>query len=296
MSDFWSWYVAIITVANILACYWLIKWASKTHANEAAQGDVTGHKWDDDLEEYNNPLPRWWLWLFYFTIVFALVYLVLYPGLGNYKGTLNWTQTGQYDDEIKHANETYDPIFAEFAKQDIPTLAKNENATKVGQRLFLNYCATCHASDAGGARGFPNLTDNDWLWGGDATSIKNTILDGKIGAMPPWEAALGEQGVKDVTQYVISLSGRKHDAAMATAGKTKFDMMCFACHGADGKGSTISSAPDLTDNIWLYGGSAGVIAQSIAKGRTGVMPAHRDFLGENKVHVLSAYIYSLRNQ
>ncbi|MCW8899917.1 MAG: cytochrome-c oxidase, cbb3-type subunit III [Gammaproteobacteria bacterium] len=296
MSDFWSGWIAVISIANILACYWLIKWASKPHANEAAQGDVTGHKWDDDLEEYNNPMPRWWLWLFYFTIVFSLVYLALYPGLGNYKGTLGWSQTGQYDEEIQHAKNTYDPIFAEFAKKDIATLAKDTNATKVGQRLFLNYCATCHASDAGGARGFPNLADNDWLWGSDAENIKTTILDGRIGAMPPWEAAIGEQGVKDVTQYVISLSGRKHDAAMATAGKAQFDVMCVACHGADGKGNKLLGAPDLTDNIWLYGGSAGVIAQTIAKGRTGIMPAHRDFLGEDKVHLLSAYIYSLRNQ
>ena len=166
----------------------------------------------------------------------------------------------------------------------------------MGQRLFLNYCATCHASDAGGARGFPNLADNDWLWGGSASEIKNTILHGRVGAMPPWEAALGEQGVKDVAQYVISLSGRKHDAALATAGKAKFDMMCIGCHGADGKGNKAMGAPNLTDKVWLYGASAGVITQTIAKGRTGVMPAHRDFLGEDKVHVLSAYIYSLRNQ
>ena len=296
MSDFWSWYIAIITVANILACYWLIKWASKTRANEAAQGNVTGHKWDDDLEEYNNPLPRWWLWLFYLTIVFGLAYLVLYPGLGNYKGTLGWSQTGQYDDEITHANQTYDPIFAAYAKQDIATLAKDTNATKIGQRLFLNYCATCHASDAGGARGFPNLADNDWIWGGDASDIKTTILNGRIGAMPPWEAVIGNQGVKDVTQYVISLSGRKHDAAMAKAGKVKFNVMCVACHGADGKGNKTIGAPNLTDNVWLYGGSAGIIAQSIAKGRTGVMPANKDFLGEDKAHLLAAYIYSLSNK
>ena len=296
MSDFWSWYISIITIANIVACYWLIKWASKKNSNEAAQGEVTGHKWDGDLEEFNNPLPRWWLWLFYLTMVFGFAYLALYPGLGNYKGTLGWTQTGQYDEEIQHAKNTYDPIFAEFAKKDIPTLAKDSNATKIGQRLFLNYCATCHASDAGGARGFPNLADNDWLWGGKASDIKASILNGRMGTMPAWEGALGEQGVKDVTQYVVSLSGRKHDAAMATAGKSKFDMMCVACHGADAKGNKAMGAPDLTDKVWLYGASAGTIAQSIAKGRAGVMPAHRDFLGEDKAHLLAAYIYSLSNK
>lgn len=296
MSDFWSGYIAIITIANILACLWLIKWASKKRNDEAAQGDVTGHKWDDDLEEYNNPLPRWWLWLFYLTILFGFIYLALYPGLGNFKGKLGWSQTGQYEDEIKYANKTYDPIFAQYAKQDIATLAKDLNATKIGQRLFLNHCATCHASDAGGARGFPNLTDNDWIWGGDANSIKTTILDGRVGAMPPWEAVIGKQGVKDVTQYVISLSGRQHDAAMAAAGKTQYQTMCVACHGANGKGNTAIGAPNLTDNVWLYGASTGSIEQSIAKGRTGVMPANRDFLGEDKAHLLTAYIYSLSNK
>ena len=296
MSDFWSAYIAILTIANILACYWLIQWASKKKQGESKQGEVTGHKWDGDLEEYNNPLPRWWLWLFYLTILFGFAYLALYPGLGNYKGTLGWSQTGQYDEEIKEANAIYDPIFKGYAKQDIASLAKNDEAIKVGQRLFLNYCATCHASDAGGARGFPNLTDHDWLWGGEANTIKTSILDGRMGIMPPWEAVIGNQGVKDVTQYVISLSGREHDAAMAKAGKAQFNVMCIACHGADGKGNKALGAPNLTDNVWLYGGSAGVIAQSIAKGRTGVMPAHRDFLGEDKAHLLAAYIYSLSNK
>ena len=295
MSSFWSGYVAIITVANILACLWLIRWASKRRNNEAAEGDVTGHKWDDTLEEFNNPLPRWWLWLFYITIVFGLAYIALYPGLGNYAGKFGWTQADQYNEEIKQANAKYDPIFANFAKQDIASLAKDDKAVKVGQRLFLNYCATCHASDAGGAKGFPNLRDNDWLWGGSASAIKTTILEGRMGVMPPWEAVLQASGVENVTQYVLSLSDRKHDASKAAAGKTQFDTFCAACHSADGKGNQALGAPNLTDNTWLYGGSAGAIAQSIAKGRTGVMPAHSDFLGENKSHVLAAYIYSLSN-
>jgi cytochrome c oxidase cbb3-type subunit 3 len=295
MSNFWSWYIALITLGNIVACYWLIRWASKKRSGEAAQGAVTGHKWDDTLEEYNNPLPRWWLWLFYLTIVFGFVYLALYPGLGNYAGKLGWTSTGQYNDEIKQANAKFDPIFAAYAKKDIPTLAKDTKATKIGQRLFLNYCAVCHASDAGGAKGFPNLTDKDWLWGGSAGNIETTILDGRMSAMPAWKTIIGDEGVKNVTQYVISLSGRKNDEAKAAAGKTVFGTMCVACHGADGKGNTAMGAPNLTDNIWLYGGSAGVIAQTIANGRNGMMPAHREFLGEDKVHLLAAYIYSLSN-
>jgi cytochrome c oxidase cbb3-type subunit 3 len=293
MSSFWSWWVIIITVGNIVACYWLIKWASKPRVGEAATGDVTGHKWDENLEEFNNPLPRWWLWLFYITIVFGLVYIVLYPGAGNFAGTLGWTSTGQYDTEIEKADAKYNPIFAAFAKQSVEDLAKDANAVKVGQRLFLNYCATCHGSTATGAVGFPNLTDNDWLYGGSADAIKTSILNGRVGVMPPWEAALGEQGLDEMTQYVISLGGRNHDAQLAAAGKAKFDTMCVACHGVDGTGNQAIGAPNLTDNNWLYGGSAGVIRQTLAKGRNGVMPAHRDFLGEDKVHVLAAYIYSL---
>lgn len=295
MSSFWSWYIALITLGNIVACYWLIKWASKKKSGEAAQGAVTGHKWDDTLEEYNNPLPRWWLWLFYITIIFSLIYLALYPGLGNFQGKLGWSQTGQYDSEIKQANEKFDPIFSEYAKKDIAVLAKDAHATKIGQRLFLNYCATCHASDAGGSKGFPSLKDNDWLWGETASDIKTSILNGRMGIMPPWQAVIGDAGVANVTQYVISLSGRDHDATKASAGMETYNTMCIACHGADGKGNIAMGAPNLTDNIWLYGGSAGVIAQSIAQGRTGTMPAHRDFLGEDKAQLLAAYIYSLRN-
>jgi cytochrome c oxidase cbb3-type subunit 3 len=292
MSTFWSWYVAVITVANIVACYWLIKWASKRRSGEAAEGDVTGHTWDGNLQEYNNPLPNWWLWLFYITIVFGLVYLALYPGLGNYKGVLKWTSTGQYQDEMAAAKQTYGPIFAGYAKMTIPALAKDAKAMEAGQRLFLTYCATCHGSDAGGARGFPNLTDNDWLWGGDPKSIQTTILNGRNGIMPS-HAHLGEPAIDNVVAYVMSLSGREADPAKVSAGQKVFAQNCAVCHGPDGKGQTIMGAPNLTDNTWLYGGSPGVIKQTVTNGRNGKMPAHKEFLGEDKVHLLAAYVYSL---
>ena len=295
MSTFWSWYVAILTVANIVGCYWLIKWATKTHSGEAKEGDVTGHTWDEDLQEYNNPLPRWWLWLFYLTMVFGLLYIALYPGLGGYKGSYGWTQASQYEAEMKKAEQTYGPLFANFAKQDIPTLAKDAKAKQIGQRLFINYCSTCHGSDAGGAPGFPNLADNDWLYGSTPEDIKNSILTGRSGVMPAMGSALGDEGVKEVTAYVMSLSGRNTDSDLAAKGKPKFEAMCAACHQADGKGNNLIGAPNLTDNIWLYGGSAGVIAKSIRDGRNGIMPSHRDFLGEDKGHLLAAYIYSLRS-
>ncbi|MFA7386201.1 MAG: cytochrome-c oxidase, cbb3-type subunit III [Thiohalobacteraceae bacterium] len=292
-SEFWNWWVILLTLGNILACWWLIAWTSRKRTGEAANGAVTGHTWDGSLQEYNNPLPRWWLWLFHLTLVFGLIYLVLYPGLGKFSGAWNWTQENQYADEMQRAAEKFGPIFAAYAQQDLAQVARDPDAAKIGQRLFLNYCATCHGSDANGTPGFPNLADNDWLYGGEPETIKASILDGRQGVMPGWKDALGTTGVEEVTAYVVQLSGREADAAAATAGKARFDAMCVACHGADGTGNKALGAPDLTDNVWLYGGSPGVIQQTIASGRNGVMPAHREFLGEDKVHLLAAYIYSL---
>ena len=198
-SDFWSWWVIVITLGTIGGCWWLTIWSSKHEPGEAKSGDVTGHTWDEDLQEYNNPLPRWWLWLFYITMVFGVVYIILYPGLGKYPGVLNWTDNSRYEQEIKVAEETYGPIFAQYASRPVEELAQDPEAVKVGQRLFINYCATCHASDAGGGPGYPNLADGDWLYGGDAASIKTSILNGRQGAMPGWEAALGEQGLDEVS-------------------------------------------------------------------------------------------------
>ena len=294
MSSFWSNYVIFLTVLNVVGCLWLIKWASKKRQGEAKEGDVTGHVWDDNLEELNNPMPRWWLWMFYISIIFSVIYVYLYPGLGNMKGLFEWTQVSQYQEEVAQANKEYGPLFAKYAATPIEDLSKNKKANAIGQRLFLNYCSTCHGSDAKGAKGFPNLADNDWLYGGSPSAIKSSILDGRTGVMPGMGAALGgEKGVDEVANYVMSLSGRKVDQAKATAGKAKFTMMCAACHAASGKGNQALGAADLTDNIWLYGASAGLIKKTISEGRTGQMPAHKNFLGEDKSHLLAAYVYSL---
>lgn len=295
MSDFWSGWIIVLTLGNIFACYWLIRWAAKIPAGGSDVGDVTGHSWDG-LEEYNNPMPRWWLWMFYITIVFSLIYLVLYPGLGKFQGMLDWSQDSQYDAEVADADAEYAPIFAQYAKTSIPELAKNEEAVAVGRRLFLNYCAVCHGSSAKGAPGFPNLTDNDWLYGGTPEAIKTSIMTGRTGAMPALGAAIGgEEGIDQVTAYVLSLSGRKVDAAKAEAGKAKF-AVCAGCHMPDGTGNPALGAPNLTDKTWLYGGSEGAIKATIRNGRTGIMPGHKDFLGEDKVHLLSTYVYSLSNK
>ena len=294
MSTFWNLWIIVITLVNIFACYWLIRWTTRNRPGEAKQGDVTGHQWDG-LQEYNNPLPRWWLWLFYITIVFALGYLVLYPGLGSFKGMLGWSsQESRYPEEMAAADATYGPIFQKYAAMPVEEVAKDEQALGMGKRMFLNYCAQCHGSDAGGAKGFPNLTDNDWLYGGTPEQIKQTIMAGRNGVMPPHKDRVDEAGLDALVNYVMSLSGREADAAKAEQGKQLFTAnACMACHGVDGKGNQALGAPNLTDNIWLYGSSADTIRRTIAEGRMGQMPAHADFLGADKVHLLTAYVYSL---
>lgn len=293
VSDFWSYYVAILTLASIVGCAVLLKMMTTRKLVPGEKVDTTGHVWDEDLSEWNNPLPNWWRWMFYLTIVFAFAYLLLYPGLGTFKGNFGWSSTGQYDDEVKAAEQKYGPIFNKFLQQDLKAVAADPEAREMGQRLFLTYCSQCHGSDASGARGFPNLRDDDWLYGGEPDAIKASVTAGRNGIMPPQDQVLGEQGVKDMVHYVVSLSGRTHDAKAAAAAKEKFTTICAACHGLDGKGNPAIGAPNLTDKVWLYGGSEATIAETIAKGRTGVMPAWKDFLGEAKVHLLSAYVYGL---
>ena len=290
VNGFWSWFVALLTLVAIIACVVLLRSQSIKRAAGAPQ--LHGHTWDEDLAEYNNPLPRWWMWLFYLTIVFALAYLLLYPGVGSFAGIFGWTSRGEYEAETQKAASEYGPIFNRFAQQDLAIVAKDPEARAIGQRLFLTYCAQCHGSDAGGGSGFPTLRDKDWLYGGDPETIKASIMNGRNGVMPPLGQALGEAGVKEVANYVLSLSGASHDAALAAKGKARF-AVCAGCHGVEGKGNQAIGAPNLTDNIWLFGGSEKTVMETITKGRVSQMPAHKDFLGEAKVHVLAAYVYSL---
>ena len=295
-SDFWHWYITILTVLSILACVWLLRWMTSGFKKTDKVED-TGHIWDGDLTELNNPLPRWWLGLFYITIAFGGFYLLLYPGLGTYSGLLDWTSKTQYEQEVSRVEAEVGPLFARYQQTPILDLTKDETALKVGERLYANYCTTCHGSDARGARGFPNLRDGDWIWGGTPDDIKATIMQGRQAAMPAWEGPLGgERGVDEVAQYVLGLSGRATISELADKGKAKFEIFCVACHGVDGTGNSALGAPNLTDNTWLYGGSLTRISESIAGGRNGRMPAQGEFLGEAKVHLLAAYIYSLSQQ
>jgi cytochrome c oxidase cbb3-type subunit 3 len=293
-SDFWAVYVALITLISIVACAVLLYAYSTRRAGPGGEADTTGHIWDEDLSEWNNPLPRWWMWLFYITIVFSLVYLVFYPGLGSYAGVFGWSSKGQYDEEQKQAAAEFGPLFDKYLQQDIIKVAADPAARAMGQRLFQTYCSQCHGSDAGGAKGIPNLSDDIWIWGGDPETIKTTIRDGRTGIMPPMGAAVGNaEDIRDVANYVRSLSELTNDATRAARGKVKFMAICAACHGTDGKGKHELHSADLTDKDWEYGGSEATIIETITKGRTSVMPSHKDFLDEGKIHLLTAYVYSL---
>jgi cytochrome c oxidase cbb3-type subunit 3 len=290
-TDFWSLFVAGVTLVSIAACGLLLAALSKRKV--ATDPDTTGHVWDEDLDELNNPLPRWWIWLFWITIVFSLGYLWLYPGLGSYSGSLKWSSAQEYVDEVKVAERDYGPLYARLAAMDLKALSADAEARVVGQRLFLNYCSQCHASDARGGKGFPNLADTDWLYGGDPETIKASILDGRNGTMPPMAAVVGDAaGAKDMAAYVRSLSGLDHDKPGAGRAQPKF-AACAACHGAEGKGNPALGAPNLTDAVWLYGASEATLVETIMKGRSNVMPAHRAFLGEQRAHILAAYVYGL---
>lgn len=289
-------FIIALTLANIAGAMWLLWWTRRSPGEASSTDHSTGHVWDEDLRELNNPLPRWWLWLFIITVIFGLVYLVLYPGLGTYRGTLHWSSSAEHAEQSKANAARIETALAPFSARSVSELSTDAAALNVGRNLFLNNCAACHGSDGGGAPGFPNLTDKDWLWGGDPDTILATISNGRTGVMPPWGEVLGPRGVEDVLSYVLGLSGRKLEAGDAQAGGRKFAEICAACHGADAHGNPALGAPNLTDGIWLHGGSLAAVRETIQKGRTGIMPAQAARLGETRVKLLAAYVLSLGRQ
>jgi cytochrome c oxidase cbb3-type subunit III len=293
VSGFWSMYVIVLALVSILGCGVFLLVQDKARFNP---GQTTGHVWDETLQEYSNPLPNWWRWMFYFTVVFALVYLALFPGLGNLGGKLGWSMRGQYDDEMKAAEAKYGPIYKKYLSMDVMAVAADPEAKVMGQRLFVTYCAQCHASDAAGQPGFPNLKDGDWLWGGTPEAIKETITKGRTGVMTPKgvKPDLTTEEIKDLANYVRSLSNQKGvDTARAAKGKELFPVACAACHGADAKGNAQAGFPNLTDDTWLYSSKESTVIETITKGRTNQMPAWGEFLGDAKVHLLTAYVWGL---
>ncbi len=293
MTTGWSIYVISLVVLNILGAVWLLWWTARKPKSGGDSAQTTGHVWDGDITEYNKPLPRWWINLFYLTIVFAIGYLVWYPGMGNFAGTSGWTSAGEHDADKAKADVQLAAAYGRFEGMAIDKIAMDPAALAFGSRLYANHCAMCHGADARGAKGFPNLADGDWQWGGSPDEILTTILYGRQAAMPSLAAVVGgDVGVTEVATFVQSLSGMKTDPALAAAGKARFTV-CAACHGMDGKGNTALGAPNLTDDIWVYGSDFDSIRAGISGGHAGMMPAHLPIIGETRTRIAAAYVWSL---
>ena len=293
MTTGWSLYVIILVVLNIVATTWLLWWTARKRKSDGSTAETTGHVWDGDLTEYNKPLPKWWIILFYLTIFYSIGYLAWYPGMGNFAGTSGWSSAKEHDAEKAEADKQLAVAFGRFDGMPIDEIARDEEALAFGSRLFANHCAMCHGSDARGGRGFPNLTDADWQWGGTPEDITTTLLHGRQAAMPALGAVLGgDVGITEVAAYVQSLSGMKADPALAAAGQARF-AVCAACHGPDGKGNPALGAPNLTDDTWLYGSDFATLREGILNGRNGMMPAHAPIIGETRSRIVAAYVWSL---
>lgn len=297
MSTFWSIWISVIVLGTVFGCWWLL-WATRKGQTTDKETDrTTGHSFDG-IEEYDNPLPKWWFHLFTATCVFSLGYLVLYPGLGSYDGLLNWSQESQWEEEMQLANAKYGELYAQYGDVPIPELAQNEDARKMGQRLFSNNCAVCHGSAARGAIGFPNLTDDAWIWGGEPEQILQTIHQGRQNAMPAKGLMpnMSNDQVEAVVNYVLSFSGRERDPALAEQGSAIFAQACAGCHGPDAKGNPTVGAPNLTDDAWLYGSTYEWIKETVTYGRQNQMPAQEGRLSDDQIHILAAYVYGFSHR
>ena len=292
MSTAMSWYVIIGTVLSLLGCFWLIVWTNRQRASDEEIAESESHVWDENIRELNNPLPKWWLYLFIITIVGSGLYLLLYPGLGTWDGVLDWSQEAQYEAQIEAAEERYGPMFARFGSMPYEELVTNDEALGIGRSLYANYCSQCHGSAARGGPGFPNLTDDAWLYGDQPETIEYAILNGRSGVMPALGAALGDS-LDEMIAYVRSMQ----DGVQAgTDIHQTYVTYCSACHGPDGRGNQALGGPSLVDDVWLYGSSEAAVRESIVAGRNGVMPPHRNLLGEDRARILAAYVYSLSNE
>jgi cytochrome c oxidase cbb3-type subunit 3 len=293
MASFWSYWIIVLTAITLIAVVWVL-FSNRKDLSQTTD-ETTGHA-HDGIEELDNPLPAWWFYMFVITVVWGVGYLIIYPGMGNFPGLLGWTSTGQYEQEVAAAEERYRDMRDRYLAMPVEEIAVDPAVRKMGMRLFSNNCAQCHGADGKGGYGFPNLTDDDWLYGGTPEAIKATLVNGRRAAMPAWGDILGDQGIAEVTQHLLALNGRDANEAQVEKGKTHYQTYCAACHGPDGKGNQALGAPNLTNGIWLYGGSEEQIAHTLRAGRNGVMPAFNETLSEDKIHILTAYVYGLGGQ
>ena len=291
MSNAWSWFIIIGTVASLAACFWLVAWTNRQRASDEEIAEAESHVWDEDVRELNNPLPMWWLYLFIGTVVWSVGYLIWYPGMGNFAGIGDWSQEQQYDDEVAAAEAEYGPIFAAFGAMPVEELASNPEALAIGASLYQNYCSQCHGSTAQGARGFPNLTDDYWQFGGEPAQIEHSILIGRTGIMPPLGAVFAsEEDIEEMVRYTQAMPDGIDTSSPA---HTQYMQLCVACHGPTGEGIQALGAPSLVDDIWLYGSSPREVRISIVEGRAGVMPGNEALIGPDRARILTAYVYSL---
>jgi cytochrome c oxidase cbb3-type subunit 3 len=296
MSTGWTIFISVLVIGNLIGVMWLLL-ATSSKKNTESSGptidgvESTGHVWDG-ISELNHPLPKWWFNMFILTTIFAAIYMYLYPALGNVEGSLKWTQLNQLEEQMQANKMDRAAYFSQFDGMDLATMQGNENAMTTGSRLFANYCSACHGSDAKGSRGFPNLTDSDWLYGNTEAAITHSILNGRQGVMPAYEQILQASQIKEVSQYVLSLSGQQTNDALAQSGKATFDMHCAACHGMGGEGNQMLGAPTLADSTWLYGGLVRDIETTVSYGRSGKMPAQSKLLSAEEARVLAAYLLS----
>ncbi len=289
MGQIWHWFVIVATILSLVFFLWLLL------VNRTTSGGKTGHEWDG-IEEFDNPLPAWWVWMFVISIVFSVGYLVIYPGFGNFAGATGWSSQGEHAEVAATHAERFAPMYARLAALPPEEFAQSTEGMQVGRRLFINNCSTCHGVNAGGARGFPNLRDTHWIWGGSLSDIQTSIDSGRQAVMPPWGPALGNEGVTNVANYALKLAGRDHDPAAAAAGAAQYQTFCVSCHGVEGKGNALLGAPDITQGVWIYGDDLQSVAETIRNGRQGMMPAFGQLLGEDQRKILAGYVKSLSAQ
>ena len=296
MTASWSWYIIVLTALNLIGLVWLLLATARTSPDDLPANETMGHVWDEDIAELNNPLPRWWFGLFVITVIFALIYLAAYPGLGSFKGGLGWTSDNEVQAELDATHAKLETLYASFRDRPLEALMDDPAAVKVGRNVFVNNCASCHGTDGRGGRGYPNLVDGDWLYGGDPETVAASVQHGRHGVMVPLGAALGEEGTEEVAQYVMKISGQSYDASLAAAGQARFEGLCAACHGVEGKGNQLIGAPNLTDSIWLYGNSLQDIRDAIVKGRSGVMPAWEPIIGADRSRLAAVWVLAQARQ